>query len=363
MAAPALNPQQLAKLPPSVAALLASQSQGDQALPQQTDDTAATTSALQGALARRFGTGQEFDQQYNADVTGLLGQVPGIQSNYDTQRNQLGEDFTKTADQLDKANTRNREMHLNAMADRGLGYSGANLLGQERIGEQFQQGVQGANTALARNLSGLSADEANALRAIQARQATAEGAAAERARVRDETAAWQRQQEQLAQQQLAQQQQAADQANQQAAAQQAAYQQQLAELERQALASSQPMPTATGTYAPPATGGAAPARNTDSNVSFNTQEYNLRDPNEVKQLQYDLGLRPDGIMGPQTWGALDAQNAVYFNDRPIDPTSRLRITKGSLYSFPGSPRDMSAPASPSGGYPLGAIPLGGYQPY
>jgi hypothetical protein len=336
----ALTPDQLKKLPPSVAALLQSQDQGDQQLPQATDASTDVLSGLQGALGRRFGELQDYDPTYGSTVQGLIGEVPTLQSQYEQSRQRLGEDFTHTAETLDQQNQQNRERHLNAMADRGLGYSGANLVGQERIGKQFQESVQGANTAYARGQSDLSTTEADAYKRIQQRQAEAEAAATGRATARDETRKWQQQQEEMATAAAAREQQAQEAALQQQQAQQAAMDAQLAEVERQSLAASQPMPTATGTYAPPASGGGvAPAAspiNTNSNVSFNYQEYNLRDPNEVKQLQYDLGLRPDGIMGPQTQAALQAMNPVYFDDRPIDPSTRIRMNRGSLYSYPGA---------------------------
>lgn len=339
----ALTIEQLKKLPPSVAALLQSQDQGDQQLPQATNSSSDVLSGLQGALGRKFGELQDFDPTYDASLRGLIGEVPTLQSQFEQNRQRLGEDFTRTAETLDRQNDQNRERHLNAMADRGLGYSGANLLGQERIGEQFQRSVQGANTAFARGQSDLSTTEADAYRRIQQRQAEAEAAAAGRATARDETRKWQKQQEEMAQAAAAREQAAQEAALQQQQAQQAAVDAQLAQLERQSLAASQPMPTATGTYSPPATGGGGAAAETspinmDSNISMWNREYNLRDPNEVKQMQFDLGLRPDGIMGPQTIAAVQAQNPVYFDDRPIDPAERLRQTRGTMYTYPGAPR-------------------------
>ncbi len=318
----ALTKEQLAKLPPSVAALLQSQQSGDQMTPQQNDPSAPVLQGLQGALGRRFGETQDFDSQYDSELRGLMGQVPLLQGQYEQNRQRMGDDFTQTAEGLDKQNEQNRSRHLNAMADRGLGFSGANLVGQERIGEQFQEGVQGANKAYSRGLEDLSTSEADAFRRIQERASQVEGTAAERGRVRDETRRWQAEQQRMETERLGreQEQQAALLAEEQR--QSEAYQQQLVALEQSALASSQPMPTATGSYA-----GAAPAPtsnfNTDTNVSVNYMEYNLRDPNEVKALQTQLGLRPDGIVGPQTITALQQQNAQYFNDRPIDLKSRM----------------------------------------
>lgn len=322
----ALTKEQLAKLPPSVAALLQSQEAGDQQLPQQSDPAAPVLTNLQGALGRRFGETQDFDSEYDSTIRNLLGEVPTVQAGFQRNRQRLGEDFTLTAEQLAQQDEQNRSRHLNAMADRGLGFSGANLVGQGRIAEGFQKSVQGANTAYTRGLDDLSTSEADAFRRIQERASASEAVAAERGRVRDETRKWQQEQSRLEQERLAreEQQQAAALAEQQR--QNELMQQQLAQLEQSALASSQPMPTATGTYASAPSGGSS--FNTDTNVSVDFREYNLRDPNEVKLLQSSLGLRPDGIMGPQTIAALQQRNAVYFNDRPIDTGTRLRYGGG-----------------------------------
>jgi murein L,D-transpeptidase YcbB/YkuD len=321
-----------------VAALLQSQQQGDQQLPQQNNQANEVLSNLQGALGRRFGETQDFDKDYDTGMRGLLGEVPTLQSQFEQSRQRLGEDFTQTADQLDKQNTQNRERHLNAMADRGLGYSGANLVGQERIGEQFQKSVQGANQAYARGQSDMSTSEADAFRRIQQRAAEIESGATGRATARDETRKWQQQQEQMAQQAAAREQQQLEQQQSQAAAQQQQVDQQLRALEQQSLASSQPMPTGNGSYSPAAQSPIASPINTNSNISMWNREYNLRDPNEIKQMQFDLGLRPDGIIGPQTAAAIQAQNPTYFDDRPIDPGERLRQTRGTMYTYPGAPR-------------------------
>lgn len=334
----ALTAEQLKRLPPSVAALLQSQELGDQQLPQQNNQANEVLTGLQGALGRRFGETQEFDPGYDAGLRGLLGEVPTLQSQYEQNRQRLGEDFTMTAEQLDRQNTQNRERHLNAMADRGLGYSGANLVGQERIGEQFQRSVQGANQAYARGQSDLSTSEADAYRRIQQRAAEIESGATGRATARDEARRWQQQQEEMARQAAEREQQLAQQQLEQQQAEQQQIQQQLAALEQQSLASSQPMPTATGSYSPAAPSPSASPINTNSNISMWNREYNLRDPNEIKQMQFDLGLRPDGIIGPQTIAAIQAQNPVYFDDRPIDPAERLRQNRGTMYTYPGAPR-------------------------
>lgn len=334
----ALTREQLAKLPPSVAALLQSQSMGDQALPQQNDPAQGVLSNLQGALGRRFGETQDFDAEYDAAMRGMIGEVPGLQASYEKNRQRLGEDFTLTAEQLDRQNEQNRSRHLNEMANRGLGYAGANLVGQERIGEQFQRSVQGAGQAYTRGLDDLSTSEADAYRRIQERASATEATAAERARVRDETRKWQQEQQRLEQDRLAREQQQQEAALAEQQRQNELMNQQLSALEQQALAASQPMPTANGTYASPAAANPATSFNTDTNVSVWQREYNLRDPNEVKELQYSLGLRPDGIVGPQTIAALQGENAVYFNDRPIDPSERLRQSRGTMYTYPGAPR-------------------------
>lgn len=322
----ALTKQQLALLPASVQALLASQQQGDQQLPQQTDPSAKVMTSLQQAIGRRFGEGQEFDAEYDSSLRGLMGEVPTLQAGFQKNRQRLGEDFTQTAEGLDKQNTQNRDRHLNSMADRGLGFSGANLVGQERVQEGFQKGVQGASQAYGRALDDVSGSEADAFRRVQERSSNVEASAGERARVRDEKRKWEQEQMRMEQERMAREQQ-------QAEAQLAEQQRQYALLEQQALAASQPMPTATGSYSAGTSGGGggggrvpAPRFNTDTNVSVNFKEYNLRDPTEIKQLQSDLGLRADGIMGPQTITALQRQNAQYFNDRPIDFNTRLPKT-------------------------------------
>ncbi len=354
-----------------MAALLSSQSSGVPTPADQQDPSAGVTANLQGAMGRRFGQNQDFDPTYDAGLRSLMGQVPQLQSNYESQRQRAGEDFTTAADQLAKTNDDQNTHHLQNMADNGLGYSGANLIGQERIGTAFQKGVQGAGTAYTRGLENLSSSEAAAYKNIESRRTDLEGAAAERARVRDETAAWQKQQ--LAMETQRQQQ---EQKNQETAlaaqqAQQAQFDQQLKAMEAQALVQSQPMATPTGSYSSGGSyggggggggGGApaasAPAIDTNSNISVNYEEYNLRDPNEVKQLQYSLGLRPDGIVGPATAAALQQQNAVSFDDRPINTQSRTERNWGKMYTYPGAPNNpapsnTSRPGDPQvlgGGY-------------
>lgn len=60
------------------------------------------------------------------------------------------------------------------------------------------------------------------------------------------------------------------------------------------------------------------------NISVDSREYNLRDSNEVRQLQQYLNLPVDGVYGKGTEAALYQKGAKAFNDRPIDPTSRYR---------------------------------------
>lgn len=295
---------------------------GDQQLPEQTDPGNTVLQRLQEAMTRRFGETNDFDPEYDAGMRGLAGQVPTLQAGFQRSRQRLGEDFTLTAEQLDKQNEQNRQRHLNAMADRGLGYSGANLVGQERIGEQFQKSVQGAHTAYTRGLDDMSTSEAEAFRNIQQRQTELEGGAAERGRVRDERRRWEQEQARLEQERMTREAEQARVAQEEAARQQQLYEEQLRQLEQNALAQSQPMPTATGTMSSGTSGGSAPRINTDTNVSVNFMEYNLRDPNEVKALQRDLGLRSDGVIGPATIRALQERNAVYFDDRPINLSTR-----------------------------------------
>ncbi|MGH9982413.1 MAG: peptidoglycan-binding domain-containing protein [Nitrososphaeraceae archaeon] len=332
----ALSEDDLIRLPPSIQKMLRAQQQqgiaSQIAAPQYQASGTQLVSDLSGAAGRRFGGqyGSEFDPTYDADVRGLLGSVPQMQAGFDLQRQRLGEDFGQSMRDLDTQNTRASKQHLVNMADRGIGRSGANLIGQERIGEQFQRGIESAVRGRESGLESLEQGAASAFQGIRSKLSQAEAAGTERARVREETRRFQEQQQLMETERARREEEAARAAEQRAQQQQDQF--------AQILADSQPVPTATGALVAGGggsrgggTASSTPVINTDSNVSVNFQEYNLRDPREVKELQSYLGLQPDGVIGPQTIQALQDLNAVYFNDRPIDPESRIRANRGSLY--------------------------------
>lgn len=335
----ALTEEELVNLPENIQRILraqqAAQGIGAQVagqVPSYQQSGLALTNDLTAAAGRRFGQqyGSEFDPTYDASVRGMLGEIPQLQAGFDLQRQRLGEDFGRSMRDLDTQNTRANKAHLINMADRGIGRSGANLVGQERLGEQFQRGIESAVSGRQAGLESLEQNAASAFQRIRSRLSEAEAAGTERSRVREEARRFQEEQQRLEQERALREEQAQREAEQRAQAQM----DQMASM----LASSQPVPTDTGSLVTGGGGGggvasdsSAPAMNTDTNVSVNFQEYNLRDPREVKALQMYLGLPADGIIGPQTVKALQDLNAVYFNDRPIDPETRVRAGRGSLY--------------------------------
>lgn len=349
----ALTEEELSVLPPNIQRILRAQQEqsgfGADGLakaitfqsPQYQQSGQQLVKDLSGAAGRRFGQqyGAEFDPTYDASVRGLMGEVPNLQAGFDLQRQRLGEDFGQSMRDLDTQNTRANKAHLVNMADRGIGRSGATLVGQERLGEQFQRGIESAVRGRTSGLESIEQNAATAYQNVRNRLSQAEAQGTERARVREEARRFQEEQVRLEQERALREEQLAREAQER----QRQQMDQMAEM----LAASQPVPDATGALVAGGggSGGAAgalsaPAIDTNTNVSVNWNEYNLRDPNEVKELQYFLGLPVDGIVGPQTIGALRDLNAVYFDDRPIDPTSRVRASRGNLYTFPGAPRSL-----------------------
>lgn len=253
--ATSLSQQDLSQLPQSIQDILNQQNSGagapDPDLSQLGD---STLTDLSGALNRRFGQGQNYDPTEQAGIQSLIDSIPGVQNTYQEGQDQTNEDFMTAAQQLDKQNTLAMSQQQNNMADQGLGYSGANVLGQQRLGQAYQQQVFGANQSRARTLSGLTDQEVAAYQAIQDRSASLQGDAASRANVQDQANAWAAAQQQMEQQAQQQQQQEAAASLAQQQAQQQAEQQQIAAMEAQALAASQPVPDSGGSITPASTG-------------------------------------------------------------------------------------------------------------
>lgn len=179
------------QLPPSVQRILDQAGSGYFANPQQSSNAGQTVASLQAAAAQRFGNGGQFDSQYDQGIRGLLGEVPGLEANYQNQQGRLDENFSLGADKMARDDVVNQEHNTNQMADHGLGYSGANLVGQGRIQEGFQRGIQGLVTNRARGLSDLTGAQNAAYRQIESRAGDLQGQAAGRATARDEQKAWQ----------------------------------------------------------------------------------------------------------------------------------------------------------------------------
>lgn len=240
----------VAQLPESVRRLLQQQGSGFYDTPNQASNSGQTMSALQAAAARRFGQSGEFDQEYNAGVRGLMGQIPDLEARYQNNRNRMDEDFTLGAERENRDNDLNNDRHTNTMADRGLGHSGANLVGQGRIAEGFQRNVQGLVSNRARGMSDLTGAQNSAYRNIEARAGELQGQAAGRANVRDQQRAWEAEQQRMQMEQAAQQQKMAEQQlqMQQAAIAQAEASQR--RMEQQMLQQAQPRASSTGSYTP-----------------------------------------------------------------------------------------------------------------
>lgn len=247
----ALNPDDLAKLPPGIQQVLQGQQSGAGAPDPNLDQLGGSTvNDLNSAIQRRFGQDNSFDPTYDSGLRGLLGEIPIDQRNYEQSQQRTNEDFMTTAQKLAQGNDRAVSGIENTMANNGMGYSGAHLVAQQRQGQDFQNSVFSANQARARGLSDATQRMADAYQTIRSRESDLQAGATERARVRDEAAAWAKQQQQLElqrqQQEQANAQTAMQQQQQQAAANEAA----LKQLEAQSLAMSQPVPAPTGQMQP-----------------------------------------------------------------------------------------------------------------
>lgn len=295
----ALSPQDLSQLPPSIQQIINSQQAGagspDPNVKQLGD---STVNDLNTALQRRFGQSSNYDSTFDSGVRGLMGEVPGIQNQYEQGTQRQNEDFMTNAQRIGQQSDLANGRQQNAMADQGMGYSGANLLGQQRLGEALQQNVFGANQSRNRGISDLTGRLQGQLQGISSREQALEGQATERATVADQTQAWQAQQQAMEQQALkAQQDQAAAQLQQE---QQAAEQQQaaLAALEAQARQSVQPIPGPTGALS--GGGGAPQAPPVDwkgqtptnkvqiDHPGWPAQNLDLTNAKDVKNLQLEM---------------------------------------------------------------------------
>lgn len=312
---------------------------GDEPLTGNQDSGNEITRGLQGALGRRFGQqyGAEFDPEYDAGIRGLLGQVPQYQAQFANRRQRVGEDFFRSAEDLDRQNTRANEQHLVAMADRGMGRSGANILGMERLGEAFQRGVQGLGQARQRSLTDLAGEEAGVYQRIRQRQSELEAAGTERARVREERRRWEEEQRRMEEERLRREEQMRQQELQARQQEQAAAEARLRQVEAAALAASQPIPMPTGGYAPGGGGGgggrggrgeAAPDHTV---ATYNYREYDLNNPDSVRNLQRMIGVPADGVYGPVTDRRLRELRGFTFGGRAANPYSGMasNATRGA----------------------------------
>lgn len=241
----------LQNLPESVRRLLEQQGAGFYQTPNQQSSSRDVTAQLQAAAGRRFGQSGEFDPEYDAGIRSLLGQVPDLEARFQNQRGRVDEDFTQGAEKLDREKGLDDERHINTMADRGLGFSGANLVGQGRIAEGFQRNVQGLTTNRSRQLADLTGQQNAAYRSLTDRASEAQGSAANRATVRDQQRAWQAEQVRMEQERAAAQQRFAEEQMRMQQAAQAEAQAAQRRMEEMLRQQSQPQPAPTGAYRPP----------------------------------------------------------------------------------------------------------------
>lgn len=250
-------------LSPALRRLLDQQRVGLYAGSQQNSAAGDTMSNLQSAIGRRFGQRSEFDSEYDSALRGLMGQIPTIEGAYQKNVQRTDEDFTTSAEDLFNQKGLADSRHLNIMANNGMGFSGANLVGQQRLGEQFQQGVQGLTRNRTRTLEDLNDTTTGAYQDITSRSNTLQAGAAGRATARDEERAWQAEQVRMEQERAQHEQEMADRQLQQSQIIFQQNQEALAQLRQQMVQMSQPRPSPTGVYVRPAPPSAPiPARAT-----------------------------------------------------------------------------------------------------
>lgn len=238
-------------LPDSIRRLLEQQGAGFYDTPQQSSNAGASMSSLQQAIARRFGQSKDFDAEYESGIRGLMSQVPDLEAQFQNTRTRLDEDFALGAEQLDRDKKTADVSHLNRMANNGMGYSGANLVGQGRIGEAFQRGVQGLATGRSRALSDMTGAQNAAYRQLESRAGELQGQAANRASARDQAQAWQNEQIRMQQEQAKAQQEYAERSLQMQQNIQAQNEAATRRMQEQLRSMSQPQLAPTGAYRMP----------------------------------------------------------------------------------------------------------------
>lgn len=275
---------------------------------------------LNGATAQTDGN---FDQQYDAGVRGLIGQTTQEAADLPMEDTRAQEGYNQSSEGIGRQNKQALSNNAVGMADRGLSFSGINLGQQGAIAENTQRSLQGASDVLAQKRQDITRRGQKFEGDVTSKLSNFQGQRAAKAAEIEQQKAWQDTQTRLADEQSRREMEMQQRQMEQSQRQADALQQQIAR--------SQPVASASGSYSPGSTGGsggAAPgsaAYDTNTNVSVDYREYNLRDPYEVKELQAYLGLKPDGVYGATTDAALKNKNAVMFNDRPIDKMTRLSM--------------------------------------
>lgn len=235
----------------SVRRLLQQQQAGFYERPTQTSSAGGVMSTLQSAAARRFGQSGEFDEEYDAGIRGLMGQVPDLEAGYQNGLQRLDEDFTLGAEDLGRQKQTADSQHVNVMANNGIGRSGANLIGQGRIAEGYQRGMQSLTTGRSRSMDDMTSAQNAAYRQLTSRAGELQGGAAKNATARDERRAFEMERIRLEQDTAKAQQEYAERGlsmQQQIAEQNEAARQQAEQRLREMM---QPKVTPTGAYAAP----------------------------------------------------------------------------------------------------------------
>lgn len=286
---------------------------------------------LNGAVAQTDGN---FDSQYDSGIRGLMGQTMQEAADLPMEDTRAQEGYNQNSETLGRQNKTALTNNAVNMADRGLAFSGINLGQQGAIAENTQRGMQGLSDSLAQKRQDITRRGQKFEGDVTNRLADFQGQRAAKAAEREQQKAWQDTQTRLADEQ--------SQRSMDMQRQQMEQSQRQADALQQQIAAAQPVASDTGSYASSGGGGggggggssysggggrvSAPASyDTNTNVSVDFREYNLRDPYEVKELQTYLGLKPDGKYGAATDNALKQKNAVMFNDRPIDKMTRLSM--------------------------------------